>query len=322
MANCPWANGAKASTLIAFESTYGTLPGDAGTKSILLPINSNGVKCSQNSSTPSTIRGNRSPVEPIKGNNDVSGDVVVPVDYTAFGYWLKALFGAPSTGAVSGKEGYYKHVFKIDDDMPSFTIEKAFPGITKYIRDNGCKASKLSVSVGGDGELTATVSVMGAKESIEASTMGTTPVIAGFDRADNFEASLKVGDTEMAIATSFSIDIDAGLDGDTYCIGSKGYRTAICEGLVTASGTMEAFFKDDTYLAMAENDAETSLELVLTQDDMSLSFKFPEAKFAKTSPSIEGPAGIKQSLNYNAYYEDNSDKSAVVVTLINKVASY
>lgn len=319
---CPWANGAKSSTLIAFESVYNTLPGDAGTKSVLLPINTNGVKCSQNITTPNTIRGNRSPVEPIKGNNDVSGDVVVPVDYTAFGYWLKALFGAPASSAVSDKDGYYQHVFKIGDDTPSFTLEKAFPGISQYIRDNGCKASKMSISVGGDGELTSTISIMGAREAVEDASMSAQPVVAGFDRADNFEATLKVGGTDVAVATSFSIDIDAGLDGDSYCIGNGGYRTAICEGLVNISGTMEAFFKDASFLKMAENDVETSMELTLAQGDLSLKFKLPEAKFAKTSPSIDGPTGIKQSLNYNAYYEDNSDNGAIVVTLVNKVASY
>ena len=319
---CPWANGAKSSTLIAFESVYNTLPGDAGTKSVLLPINTNGVKCSQNSTTPNTIRGNRSPVEPIKGNNDVSGDVVVPVDYTAFGYWLKALFGAPASSAVSGKDGYYQHVFKIGDDAPSFTLEKAFPGISQYIRDSGCKASKMSISVGGDGELTSTISIMGAREGIEDASMSTQPVTAGFDRADNFKKKKKIGGTDVAVATSFSIDIDAGLDGDSYCIGNGGYRTAICEGLVNISGTMEAFFKDASFLKMAENDVETSMELTLAQGDLSLKIKLPEAKFAKTSPSIDGPTGVKQSLNYNAYYEDNSDNGAIVVTLVNKVASY
>lgn len=323
MANtCPWGVGAKTSTLIAFEATYGTVPADAATKSIRLPINTNGVKSSQNSTNPATIRNNRSPVEAIKGNNDVSGDVVVPVDYTAFGYWLKALFGAPVSGAVAEKEGFYSHVFKIGDAIPSFTMEKAFPGISQFIKDLGCKASKLSLSVGGDGELTATVSVMGAKENIEASTMAETPIDADFDRAKNFEASIKVGGEEAAVATSFSIDIDMGLDGDSYCIGSNGYRKAICEGLATVSGTLEAFFNDASYLDMAEQDQEISLELTLTQSDYSLNFKFPEAKFAKTSPSIDGPAGVKQSLAYNAYYDDSAEQSAVVVTLVNKTASY
>ena len=161
MANtCPWGVGSKTSTLIAFETAYGVTPTDAATKSIRMPFNTNGVASSQNSTAPSTIRGNRSPVEPILGNNDVSGDIVVPVDYTAFGYWLKAAFGDPTSAKV-GDTTNYKHIFKIKDSQPSLTIEKAFPGINTYIKEHGCKVSKLSLSVGGDGELTATISVMG-----------------------------------------------------------------------------------------------------------------------------------------------------------------
>lgn len=319
---CPWGVGSKTKTLIAFETAYGTTPGDAATKSIKLPINSNNVVSSQNSTTPQTITGSRSPVEPILGNNDVSGDIVVPVDYTAFPYWLKALFGDPSTTKEQPKAGYNTHTFKIGDTQPSFTLEKAFPGINTFARENGCKVSKLSLSVGGDGELTATISVMGAKESIETSTMGTTPIEAVFTRTQNFQAKVKIGGTAKGKITSFSMDIDMGLDGDTYCIGGGGYREAICEGLVTISGSLEAFFDNGDYLTMAENSTETSAEVIFTQGDLSLSFKLPEIKFARTSPGIDGPGGVKQNLTYNAYYQDGSEKSAVVVTVVNKVTAY
>lgn len=323
MANtCPWGVGSKTKTFIAFETTYGEKPADAASKSIDVSFNTNGVQASQNTTSPSTIRGNRNPAEPIMGNIDVSGDIVVPLDYSGFGYWLKAMFGAPSTSAVEGKDGYYQHVFKIGDNQPSFTMEKAFPGIGQYLQYCGCKVSKLSLSIGGDGEITATISVMGAKESIESATMATTPLQPAFNRANNFQSSIKIGEEIEAKGTSFSVDIDMGLDGDSYCIGSKGYRTAACEGIVSCSGTLEAFFADAKYINLADANTETKAEVSLAAGDYSMAFKFPEVKFARTSPSIDGPTGIKQSLSYNAYYEDSEEASAVVVTLVNKTASY
>lgn len=320
--SCPWGVGSKTKTFIAFESTYGEKPADAASKSIDVYFNTNGVAASQNTTSPNTIRGNRNPVEPIMGNIDVTGDIVVPLDYTAFGYWLKAMFGNPETSAVDGKDGYYKHVFKVGDYQPSFTLEKAFPGIGQYLQYVGCKVSKLSISVGGDGELTATISVMGAKETVEPETMATTPVVPAFKRAKNFQSSIKIGDEIEAKGTSFSMDIDTGLDGDSYCIGSKGYRTAVCEGIISCSGTLEAYFADAKYISLADTDTETSAEVTLTAGDYSLAVKFPEIKFARTSPSIDGPTGIKQSLSYNAYYDDSVEASAVVVTLVNETASY
>lgn len=320
--SCPWGVGAKTKTFIAFESTYGEKPSDAATASVDVYFNTNGVAASQNTTSPSTIRGNRNPVEPIMGNIDVNGDIVVPVDYSAFGYWLKAMFGNPTTTSVNDKAGFYQHVFKVGDYQPSFTLEKAFPGIGQYLQYSGCKASKLSISVGGDGELTATISVMGAKETVVSETMATTPIVPDFQRAKNFQSSIKIGNEIEAKGTSFSMDIDAGLDGDSYCIGSNGYRTAVCEGILSCSGTLEAYFADAKYISLADTNAETSAEVTLAAGDYSLSVKFPEIKFARTSPSIDGPTGIKQSLSYNAYYDNSAEESAVVVTLVNETASY
>ena len=323
MANtCPWGVGSKTSTLIAFETAYGVTPSDAATKAVRMPFNSNGIGSSQNSTSPSTIRGNRNPVEPIFGNNDVSGDIVIPVDYTAFGYWLKAAFGAPTSAKVGDTSNNYKHIFKIKDNQPSLTIEKAFPGINTYIKEHGCKVSKLSLSVGGDGELTATLSMMGGKEEITTTSMATSAVEPEFNRAQNFQAQIKIGGTVKGKMTSFSMDIDFGLDGDSYCIGGQGFREAICEGLMTISGTVEAFFDSKEYITMAEASTETSAEVVISNGTYSLSILLPEIKFARTSPGIDGPGGIKQSLNYNAYYQDDTNGSAAVVTLTNKNTSY
>lgn len=316
---CPWGVGAKTSTLIVPEVEYGVTPAAPGASAIRLPFNSNSVAASQNSTSPSTIRGNRSPVEPIFGNKDLGGSIVAPVDYVAIGYWLKMAFGAPETTAVSGG---HQHVYKINNAQPSFSMEKMFPGISKYIVASGCKISKLSITVGGDGELTASIDVMGAKETVNGSSLSATPTEARFVRASNFDAALKIGGAEAARITSFSIEIDFGLDGDSYSIGKHGYREAICEGICSVTGTMEAFFADSTYLDMAESSTETSAELILTQDTKSLSFKMPEIKFALTSPSIDGPSGVKQSLNYSAYYDDSAEASAVVVTLVNDMTAY
>lgn len=316
---CPWGVGAKTSTLLIPEDEYGVIPENAGTRAVLLPFNSNAVSVSQNTTAPETIRGNRNPVEAIKGNVDVAGDIVAPVDYICFGNWLAASLGNPVTTAVAGQ---HKHVFKVKDAQPSFTLEKVFPGIVQYIRSVGCKVSTLALSIGGDGELTATVTVMGKNESIEGETISAAPSKPEMKRAQNFQAKLKIGGEEVGIATSFSLNLDFGLDGDTYAIGSNGFRKAICEGLVTASGDIEAFFEDDTYLALAEADAKTSAELILSDGTRELGILLPEIKFARTSPSIDGPAGVKQNLSYNAFYDNSAEQSVVVFTLLNEVENY
>ncbi len=307
---------------MGFETEFGKDPADLATKAVQMPFNTCGLAASQNKTDPATIRGRRDPVEPIMGNIDVSGDLAVPMDATAFGYWWKAAMGAPVTTAVEGKDGFFKHVFKPADDQPSLVLEKGFSKINSYAKYNGCKVSKISISAGGDGELTATISIMGCDEKISTTTICTSPSEPVMNRLNNFMANLILGGNKTATVTAFTMDIDFGLDGDTYALGGKGYRTAVNEGLINISGSMTAFFCDNTYLELAENNTETSAELTLEVGELQMSLLLPEIKFSRNSPAVDGPSGIKQELQYSAYYQDSDENAAIVVTMQNKVASY
>lgn len=307
---------------MGFETEFGKDPADLATKAVQMPFNTCGLAASQNKTDPATIRGRRDPVEPIMGNIDVSGDLAVPMEATAFGYWWKAAMGAPVTTAVEGKDGFFKHVFKPADDQPSLVLEKGFSKINSYAKYNGCKVSKISISAGGDGELTATISIMGCDEKISTATICASPSEPVMNRLNNFMANLILGGNKTATVTAFAMDIDFGLDGDTYALGGKGYRTAVNEGLINISGSMTAFFNDNTYLELAENNTETSAELTLEVGELKMSLLLPEIKFSRNSPAVDGPSGIKQELQYSAYYQDSDENAAIVVTMQNKVASY
>lgn len=307
---------------MAFETEFGKDPANLASKAVQMPFNTCGLAASQNKTDPATIRGRRDPVEPIMGNIDVGGDIVVPLDATAFGYWLMAAMGAPTTTEVEDKAGYFKHVFKPADNQPSLVLEKGFPKINSYAKYNGCKISKISISAGGDGEVTATITVMGCDEKISTATMTATPTEPVMNRLNNFMADLLLGNDKTATVTAFTMDIDFGLDGDTYAIGGKGYRTAVNEGLITITGSMTAFFNDNTYLEMAENSTETSAELVFAVGDMQLSLLLPEIQFSRNSPAVDGPSGIKQELQYSAYYQDSAENAAIVATMQNTTESY
>lgn len=313
------AKGAKARVLLGFETAFNTDPADIATSAIKLPINSCTMAGSQNTTAPGTITGQRDPVEPIMGNIDCGGDIVIPVDYTTFGHIMKACFGPPTT---TGETAPYLHKFKPGDTQPSLVIEKGFADIAQYLKYNGCKVSKFSLSVGGDGELTASLTFMGAKETISITTVSASPVSPTLDRLGHFNASLKIDGVAVAIATTMTLDIDFGLDGNTFAIGANGGRAAVNEGLLAISGAITAFFEDATYLNKAISGTAVSIELILTSGANILSFLMPEVKFARKSPSIDGPAGIKQELSYNAFYKSNAEGVAIVVSLTNATATY
>ena len=99
------AQGARSQMALAFESVYGTSP-VSGYKQI--PFASTSLGGEQPLLDSELLGFGRDPLAPIKDAVTADGDVVVPMDAEAFGFWLKAAFGDPTTTGV----GPYTHEFR------------------------------------------------------------------------------------------------------------------------------------------------------------------------------------------------------------------
>ena len=311
------AKGYLSQVALDFETAFGADPGVPN--GLAVPVNSFDVKGSRNLNSAQTIRGTRNPVEPFVGNNQVNGSAVIPVDVLAMGYWLKAMFGAPTTSGT----GTYTHTFKLGTTQPSLVLEKTFATATAtYMKLNGCKVSKFSLAAGGDGELTANLDIEGAKETVGTTAYDATLTAIALTRFNQFQAAIKEGGVTLANATAFSFDLDMGLDTDVYVIGGNGYRGDLPEGIASVSGTLTTLFENTTLLTKAINNTETSLELTFTNGTNILRFTFPEVLLQRNTPGITGPQGIRLELPWQAYYGNHADATAIKVELINSQASY
>lgn len=300
-----------------FESTFGTTPGTPSGRK--MPFNKCNLTGKQNMNNPETITGSRNPVAPSLGNIDVSGSITAPLTVRDFGWWLKSAFGAPVT---TGASAPYQHVFKVGNTMPSLVLEQGFTDINQYFLYNGCVVSKMGFSFGGDGELVSTIDIMGAKETLAATSFDSTLTEMVFDRFANFQAAIKEGGSTIANCTEASIDIDFGLDGDTYCIGGQGFRTAIAPGIISVTGKIKALFENATLLNKAINGTESSLQITLTNGTNILDLLISELVYERSTPGIDGPKGIFIELPFRAYYQNGADSSVIKATLTNDVASY
>jgi len=309
--------GSTVDLLIGYETTFGTAPA-AGYQ---MSVNSFGLKANRNKNKPETLTGSRNPAEPFDGNVSLAGPVVVPVDSGIMPYWCAAMFGDPtSTGADP-----YVHEFKIADVMPSFTLEGAYTDLAtaKYNQFRGCKVSGFSITAGGDGELTANLDIAGANESLENSSFDASPTAVTLARLDNFEAAIEEGGASLSNATELSINIDFGLDLDKYVIGASGVLGSIPEGIVGVSGNIKTLFENTTLLDKALNSTETSLKLTITNSASSIfEIEIEELQYERNSVDIPGPQGLLVDLNYQGYYANGSEASAVVMRVTNSVASY
>ena len=314
------ARGYRAETQIDFEKDFKVSPTTKAGK--IMPINTNALTATQNLNSTNTLTGTRNDSEPFLGHESVAGDIAVPLDVRAIGHWLKGIFGAPTTTAVVGQTGMYSHVFKVKDDQPSMVIQKGFKDIGQYYIYNGCKINTLSLPIGSDSEAVATINVMGSKETQQTTKYDTTATEVKLDRVYNSQCSVKIGGTEIGIIKTGNIKLDCGLDGDQYCIGDNNTRGDIPEGIFKPSGDITALFKDNAFVDKAKNGTVDSLEVIYTKDTKSLSFKFPEIMYQRTSPAVSGKTGVSCSMNWQGFYDSDSAASACVVTLVNDVASY
>lgn len=306
------ARGSSVRLLLDYETTYGADP--AAVDAFIMPVNSIGIEADQRKNSPATLRGSRNPVMPWDGNRDVRGPLVVPVDYTAFWYWLKAMFGAPTT---TGAGAPYTHEFKVPAAQPSMVLEKGFTDIAKYWKYNGCKISRWSMNIGGDEELVANFDMIGSNETPGTAEYDATPTALTLGRLDNFEASIKEGGAAIANIKSISFNIDMDLDPDNYVIGGAGIRGDLPEGVLAITGNLLALFEDHTLVTKAINSTESKIEIDIMSGVYGMKIYFNELQYARGKTPVEGPKGVLLSLDYAAYYDNDAEESAVVVELIN-----
>lgn len=310
-------SGANVVLLLGYESAFKTIATDG----FSLPFNTFGVKGSQSLNKASTIRGNRNPVEPFLGNRDVAGSIVVPIDSLAMAYWLKAMFGAPTTTGA----GPYTHEYKVSAVMPSLTLETQFTDLVtdKFNQFLGCKVDSFSISVGGDGELVGNIGIVGASDSLAAASFDGTPTTVAIGRVNNFNAAILEGGGALANATEFSLNLNFDLDKSRYVIGGAGVRGSMPDGIVGVSGNIKTLFEDSTLLDKAIAKTETSLKVTVTAAATSIfELEIQELYYARNSPDVPGPTGLMVDLNFEGFYTNGAEASAIVARLTNSVVSY
>lgn len=309
-------SGAGVSLVIGIEDTYGTAPSDGFT----VPFNSSDVKASRNQTTPQTITGTRNPVEPIDGNKSVGGSVVVPCDSVAMWYWLQLMFGDPATTGADP----YTHTFTVPalGDQPSFALEHQFTELAtaKYALYEGCKVATWSMDIGGDGELTSNIGVVGSTETLGNSAFDAAPTAQTISRLQNFHASMTEGGGAFTDATAINFTVDFGLDTSQYAIGAGGVLGSVPDGIIGVSGNITTMFKNSTLLDKAIASTESSIIITISAGASSqMVIEFNELKYALNSVPVPGPQGLQVSLPFQAYYTNHGDASAIVVALVNSV---
>lgn len=237
---------------------------------------------------------------------------------------------ASSIGAVinDGTVAYvvirrdYKHTYKIGTSIPSMFIEIEHEDATGglFYMTKGIGLNTLSFSLGGDGELLATIEGI-AKDTTKATSTAVTTLIT--DVTDG----IKFGQFEATIngasnVKSFDLNYGNEIDADTYVIDGTGTRGGVPKGVASIGGSFTTLFEDDSIFASSRAFTDFPLDIIMTSNQNILKFDMEETKLdAVSNPEIAGAAGLIGSFNFQAYLSSGANNTALQVELTNGIAT-
>ncbi|MGO4917331.1 phage tail tube protein [Pseudogemmobacter sp. W21_MBD1_M6] len=309
------AQGARAQMALAFETTYGTPPLGGYTR---MPFASTSLGSEQPLQASELLGYGRDPLAPLKDAVTADGDVSVPIDAAAFGFWLKAAFGAPVTTGV----GPYTHEFRSGNwVLPSFAIETGMPEVPRYAMYAGCMVDALSWQMARSGLLTASASIVAQGETIGTSSSAGTLAALDLVRFGHFNGAITRNAVPIGNIVSADINYANNLDR-IETIRADGKIDGADPSIAALTGSVAVRFADQTLVNQAINGEACELEFSYNlSTGESLSLTAHAVYLPRPRIEIAGPQGVQATFDWQAATDAVAGRMCTV-TLVNDVEAY
>ncbi len=311
----PRAQGARSQLAAAFETTYGTAPTSGFMQ---MPFASASLGAEQPLLASELLGYGRDPLAPIKDAVTADGDITVPLDAEAFGFWLKAAFGSPTTTGTTNRT----HTFKSGSwSLPSMAIEVAMPEIPRFAMYTGCVLDQLSLQMQRSGLLTADVKLVAQGENVATATAAGTPTGYALQRFGHFNGAIKRNGTALGNIVSADLTYANNVER-IETIRNDGRIDGADPSIAALTGKIDVRFADTTLMDQALNGTAASLEFSwVISANVSLTITAHAVYLPRPRVEIQGPQGIQASFDWQAAYDSVAGQMCTVV-LKNQVASY
>ncbi|WP_114965886.1 phage tail tube protein [Alkalilacustris brevis] len=310
------AQGARARMALAFETTYGTPPASGYTR---MPFASATLGAEQPLLNSELLGYGRDPLPPIKDAVTSDGDVVVPIDAQAFGFWLKAAFGAPTT---TGSDAPYTHEFQSGAwTLPSISIETGMPEVPRYAMYSGCVLDQLSWQMQRSGLLTATARLVAQGEAVGTTTSTGTPTELVLKRFGHFNGAIKRNGVDLGNVVSAEITYANNLDR-IETIRADGRIDGADPSIAALTGRIEVRFADQTLVTQAIDGDPCEMEFAYSlPSGESFTFTVHAVYLPRPRIEISGPQGVQATFDWQAA-RDATEGRMCTATLVNAVEEY
>ncbi len=297
------------------ESAYGTTPASGFRK---LPFVSHSMGEERPLIEDDQLGFGREGLDPAYDVATNDGDIVVPVDLHAIGFWLRGLFGAPTTTG----SGPYTHAFQSGAAaLPSHSIEIGTPEVPAFSVHYGAVVNQLRIAMARSGMLNATVSLIAQGESAQSgASVAGTPLNLQAARFAQATGVIKRAGVALGNIVSADLSISNSLD-KVEVIRPDGRIGGVVPGVVQAALRITARFDSLDLLNAATDGTPVNLdEIGWISGTSSLKFALPRVFLPRGKRPITGPGGILQDFNCQAAAAVGGHK--VSATLINSVTTY
>ncbi len=309
------AQGARAQMALAFETVYGTPPAGGFTK---MPFASTTLGAEQSLLNSELLGYGRDPLAPIKDAVTADGDVIVPIDAEAFGFWLKAAFGDP----VTTDTGPWTHEFRSGVwSEPSLSIETGRPEVPRYAIYSGCVLDQISWQMQRSGLLTATARLVAQGETVGTISNAGTPAPIDLKRFGHFNGSITRNGAALGNVVSAQIAYTNNLDR-IETIRADGRIDGADPSIAALTGSIEVRFADSTLVTQAMDGDPCALEFSYAlPSGESFSFSVHAVYLPRPRIEISGPQGVQATFDWQAA-RDSTLGRMCTATLINDREEY
>ena len=309
------AQGARAQIALAFESTYGTPPASGFTR---MPFASTTLGAEQPLLSSELLGYGRDPLAPIKDAVTADGDVVVPIDAEAFGFWLKAAFGDPITTGT----GPYTHEFRSGSwTLPSMSLETGMPEVPRYAIYSGCVLDQLSWQLQRSGLLTATARLVAQGETVGTVSSAGTPAPIDLRRFGHFNGAITRNGAALGNVVSAQISYANNLDR-IETIRADGRIDGADPSIAALTGSIEVRFADSTLVTQALDGEACALEFSYAlPSGESFTFTVHAVYLPRPRIEVSGPQGVQATFDWQAA-RDSTLGRMCTATLINDREEY
>jgi hypothetical protein len=309
------AQGARSQLAAAFETTYGTAPASGFMQ---MPFAGASLGAEQPLLASELLGYGRDPLAPLKDAVTADGDITVPLDAEAFGFWLKAAFGSPTTTGTTNRT----HTFKSGSwSLPSMAIEVAMPEIPRFAMYTGCVLDQLSIAMQRSGLLTADVKLVAQGETIATATAAGTPTAYALQRFGHFNGAIKRNGAALGNIVSADLTYANNVER-IETIRNDGRIDGADPSIAALTGKIDVRFADTTLMDQALNGTAASLEFSWTiSANVSLTITAHAVYLPRPRVEIQGPQGIQASFDWQAAHDPVAGQMCTIV-LKNQVASY